>query len=492
MKKHLISISVAIGFSLVAFAQIPKKAQGVEPRQLFKIQQASPEFQKSWTSIPMIFKGGDVIALGKKLVVNQEEFGINQEEPRFQVQFLSDEKNDAAAFSVYLSGNDVYVAGVERQYGTDPVLLERFTSKATIWKNGTIYQHLGESQYNSAANSIFISGDDVYAVGYETDGRPKNQGFFLANGPVFQRFLNEVQGGEIVGNHSSAIIWKNGKVFERLSDGKTSVEAKSIFISGKDVYVAVEADLSTLWGKAQLLKNGKDQSLEGVNYRKASVANSVFVLGNDVYVAGAKRDSQPGVLSTGTPFHAVIWKNRKEYQRLTDGKFDGEAFSIFVSGNDIYAAGIENNSRKEEFATIWKNGKILYRLNDTKFEGLSETILEGKAKSIFVSGNDVYVAGWIRSGSLYTHTTYALVQKPGNRKDAFGLMHPIYEVEKYSVETNIPVAILWKNGQVYSRFGDGKSASEAHSVVVSGDDIYVAGFVTNKQGNRVATLWKGK
>jgi len=485
MKKHLIPISVAIGLSLTAFAQTPKKAQGAWPWQLPKTQQFSPQFQESWTGVPLACKGGDVSASVKNLDVRQEKFEISQEEPRFQVQFLSDEKNDAAAFSIYLSGNDVYVAGLERQHGIDPISLEPYTSKATIWKNGSIYQRLSNSKYNSKANSVFVLGNDVYAVGYESNGKPKFEGFFLANGPVFQRLINEEQGGEqiMISKHSSATIWKNGNV-EYLSEGKTSAEAKSVFVSGKDVYVAVESDLTTLWGKGLLIKNNKGQSLEGVNNKKESVANSVFVSGGDIYVAGSKRDSQPGVFSPGTPFRAVIWKNGKDYQKLTDGNFDGEALSVFVSGNDIYAAGIEFNSLGYAFPTIWKNGKVLHRLSDAKWSGT--------AKSVFATGNDVYVAGWERSGDTYTHTERRVVQKPGNRKDAFGLMHPIYETESKSSEMNYRIATLWKNGQVYSKLGDGKSASEAHSVVVSGDDIYVAGFVTNEQGNRVATIWKGK
>jgi len=431
--------------------------------------------------------------IGTGPITEEKNVVISQEEPLFQKQYLSDEENDAAAFSVYLSGNDVYVAGMERKYGTDPNSLEPYTSIATIWKNGSVFQRLSDGKYNSAANSVFVSDNDVYSVGYESNGNPKFKGGglfgFIQMGPVFQRHFNEESGGEALGNHSSATIWKNGMVHQHLSNGKKSEEAKSVFVSNKDMYVAVETD-SPGYDKsnARLYKNGKEQSLVGVNNNKQSVANSIFISGNDVYVAGAMCDSKEKITPnflTGRikiqkfPPYAVIWKNGKIYQKLTDGKYEGEAYSVFVSENDVYVAGVEANSLGMGFPTIWKNGKVLYRLGDAKWRG--------NAKSLFVSGNDVYVAGWERSGSKYTDTSIAV----GIRSDV-AITGQLYDIVKNSAEMNYRVAVLWKNGQVYSKFGDGNSASEAHSVVVSGDDIYVAGFITTLIGNRVATLWKGK
>ena len=76
---------------------------------------------------------------------------------------------------------------------------------------------------------------------------------------------------------------------------------------------------------------------------------------------------------------ATLWKNG-EAQRL--GKEEGKANSVFVSGGDVYVAGQEKNEDGRDLATLWKNG-VAKRLSGEKSE----------ATCVFVSGGDVYVAG---------------------------------------------------------------------------------------------------
>ena len=80
-------------------------------------------------------------------------------------------------------------------------------------------------------------------------------------------------------------------------------------ISGKDV--------ATLWinGKATYLTNGN----------KNATAQSLFVLGNDVYVTGYEaNDSGTGIIK--------VWKNGEAIS-LTDGVFEAYATDIFVTTN---------------------------------------------------------------------------------------------------------------------------------------------------------------
>ena len=105
---------------------------------------------------------------------------------------------------------------------------------------------------------------------------------------------------------------------------------------------------------------------------------------------------------------------------------NSNAASVFVSGSDVYVAGVVNN-----VATLWKNG-------------VATSLSEGASSStsVFVSGSDVYVAG---------------------------------EVDN--------VATLWKNGAPASL----PAGAYAHpkSVFVSGSDVYICG--PNGFG---AVLWK--
>ncbi|MGE7776550.1 hypothetical protein ACQKLP_17615 [Chitinophaga sp. NPDC101104] len=91
-----------------------------------------------------------------------------------------------------------------------------------------------------------------------------------------------VVGYEAKNSSGVATIWKDGKA-QRLTDGATDASAASVFVSGNDVYVAGDGSDGTI-GVARLWKNGVAQKLEtGAN---TTFANSVFVAGTDVYVTG--------------------------------------------------------------------------------------------------------------------------------------------------------------------------------------------------------------
>jgi hypothetical protein len=153
------------------------------------------------------------------------------------------------------------------------------------------------------------------------------------------------------------------------------------------------------------------------------------------------------------------------------------ANSVFVAGNDVYVAGasyIESGS--DRVATLWKNGvKQNFDYNNSDV-----------ATSVFVAGNDVYVTGSGRNGALWKNGTYLLLYDVNEANSVFVLGNDVYVAGSAGIATTEggPVAAIWKNG-VKQDLTNKSSIASATSVFVSGNDIYASGYV-----NGVVTLWK--
>jgi hypothetical protein len=244
----------------------------------------------------------------------------------------------------------------------------------------------------------------------------------------------------IAGYHgNSAAYWKNGKLVS-LPNG---IKANSICVVGNDIYAAGE-DLGGGTGRAVYWKNGNVVRLtDGVRY---GIAKSIQVSGNDVYVAGYDYNTN------GFPYPIVkYWKNGTEVS-LTAGtpSYYGLGNSLYVNGSDVYVAGYTANQFYNSFAaTYWKNGIPVSLTDSTK--------VIAEVRSIFVAGNDVYAAGYIRPGFA---------------------------------QGTIPIATYWKNGKAIS-LTDGSEWAGAYAIYVSGSDVYVAGYEEDRlTGLSVAKYWK--
>jgi len=281
-------------------------------------------------------------------------------------------------------------------------------------------------------------------------------------------------------NKNVATLWKNGKA-QNLTDGTQDAKANSVYISGGDVYVAGYEYNAQAQSVAKLWKNGKAQNL--TDGTCDAEANSVFVSSGDVYVAGFEASGQEYTEWYGTYncYVAKLWKNGVA-QSLTNGTFEAKANSVFVSGDDVYVAGYERGEYDYYYAKVWINSVVQNISNDNSI-----------ANSVFVSGSNVYVAGWegvylsaavwtnsvaqnIITGSMYASYYANSVFVSDNNVYAVGSRS--YSQRSMSSQS----AILWKNGEdISSTYG-----AFASSVYVSGDDVYVAG----RQEDIGAMIWK--
>ncbi len=307
-----------------------------------------------------------------------------------------------------------------------------------------------------------------------------------------------VAGSEYNGSVYVAKYWKNGQAIA-LTDGTKDADATSLFVSGNDVYVcgSIVGEGAVYW------KNGSLVILGG------SYASGIAVSGNDVYITGSmQRDPNDS-------YHAVIWKNGLPFY-LPENTRSGDwadiypissktsvAYSIFISGPDVYVAGEEEISRTTSpypdlgtaFATsavYWKNGNEIYLIKGPYADSYAD-----ETRSIFIFNGDVYACGALEgkywkngnpvelggtANSIFVSNGDVYVG--GTQTD--GQPYQTYNGERYRV-----VAKYWKNGNPIS-LTDGSKNAYATSIAVSGNDVYVAGYEENTPGagDNVAKYWK--
>jgi hypothetical protein len=293
---------------------------------------------------------------------------------------------------------------------------------STMWKNGveTELSKISESS-NTQASGVFVSGNNVYVTqttyiqgGYSRSQLWKNgavtditanaelgdaHGVFVSGNDVY------IVGNRVVANRAVATVWKNG-VATSMAGGLQS-EAQAIFVSGSDVYVAgfISNDADGKTTLPAVWKNGVITMLglgTGVSYGSA---NAIYVNGNDVYVGGTMIADNYGLLMP------VIWKNSAmtfmSTTTLSDAAGAGGINGIYVSGSDVYVAGYSvNDIARVKVATLWKNGT-------PSALTIAKVYNDSAADAIVVSGNDVYVSGSVQNGTNITNIAFATIWKNG-------------------------------------------------------------------------------
>ena len=228
-----------------------------------------------------------------------------------------------------------------------------------------------------------------------------------------------------------------------------AADSLTIYVAGYDYDTIAHTITAVYW------KNGSEVVLS--NKSSNAEANAIVLSGNDIYVAGFQSNSKGiGV--------AVYWKNGTAVS-LTDGTHIAIATSIVVAGTDVYVAGYENNG-KINVAKYWKNG-IVFPLTDS--------IHDAYATSIAVSGNDVYVAGYEYNGAVNPYFVSLHAQDPVTYPDT------VNAIAKY-----------WKNSDQVL-LTDGTEFARSFSIFIAGSDVYVAGQENagiDPNTTSIAKYWK--
>ena len=299
----------------------------------------------------------------------------------------------------------------------------------------------------------------------------------------------------VVGDHN--MVMKNGKIIHRLEKGGVPMYANSVFVYGEDVYVAGHkrndyAQIAALW------KNGELQNLELVNPDNedyVSSAASVFVYDGNVYVAGYETLPSPEYKETVLIRVATLWINGVPTRLPNEGMYGTEAKSVFVSDGDVYVGGY--NGWYEHDGIVWKNGEILRRYN--YFDWNTGPGRYTSVYSVFVSNGDVYAATSDWAGFGFSRAILWKNDEPqllGLDCVALGVFvegDDVYVVGNQVVgyQKDEQIALLWENG-VKQRLTDGEPDAWVRDVFVLNNNVYVAGILTKSMGNynmAEAALW---
>ena len=332
--------------------------------------------------------------------------------------------------------------------GPNMYVLGTVGATLAYWNNGGVTKVTSDTSFS--AFSFLASGSDIYFGGCTTVGPPiwGTSGWrnpqYLKNGlavPLsapFPAVRAEISDMAVSGSD----VYATGMTGYDFTKGVPPKPATGRYLQGS---------LPTLW------KNGIPLTLpcQPLVYstadtfeRYAGYTSGLCISGNDVYVAGGNLDNTKG--DTSTYRFAGYWKNGM-FVNLSMGLVDSsdvyinrypETSGIFVSGSDVYVAGYGTGETFPQ-ALYWKNG-VVYKIGPT---GLTNSA----ALCICASGNDVYVGGHVYVGA----TTYGTI---------------------------------WKNG-VETRLANAGNGSTVTSILVSGGDVYVTGADFDGK-TRYATYWK--
>jgi hypothetical protein len=215
------------------------------------------------------------------------------------------------ARAITVQGNDVHIAG------------STYTD-AFYWKNGSV-SILPSPNKSSAGYGMVLKGSDVYICGY----------YATSTG-------------------QTACYWKNG-VINTFNDNSLRSVAYGIAIADNGDVSVVGYRLGTLVPKSGLSgnnvptvwKNGVATALPITN--AGGMAMAVTTKGNDVFIAGYGED-KPGI-SAG----AVYWKNNAPTYIANNST---AANSIFVTGDEVHVAGVKKLDGTTTAAASWNTGVI--------------------------------------------------------------------------------------------------------------------------------------
>lgn len=242
----------------------------------------------------------------------------------------------------------------------------------------------------------------------------------------------------------------------------------------------------------------KDVTLsENSSYTKATIKKVHF--GNEVTISGTGfSPSLNGNTVTINGINARVLSATSTHLKFSMPSIDEGSGNIMVTtgkslvnaGNinytaDIFVAGFEKNANGISNARYWKNGVPVV---------LSATNLPSLASDICINDTDIYVSGyeWVGNTNMATYWKNGVPIRLSQESNGVATSivvkgNDVYVAGRTYDADGSPTAVYWKNGipVVLSA-----ASSMASGIFLSGNDVYVCGQEVNGNNIYVAKYWK--
>lgn len=278
------------------------------------------------------------------------------------------EQPNASFFHLLISEGNIFTTGYTKKNGNRII---------RISKNGTLLYTLTDGTYDAGWGKMEFSDGHIYICGCEKEESQK----FVAK------------------------IWKDDTLLYELTDGTKDAEAMDIAISDGHIYTCGYEEDESQPSQPRIAKIWKDENLL---YTLNTLTNNIYegnitpisleVVNGTLYTAGYDYNIYGRYV-------VKVWKNNKEIY-TTDESLSNEILDMVISNEHIYLCVKESNYNQSGYnctIKVLKDGKLLYKLTDGSHFA--------HAYSMVVSGGDVYTCGFedfktnVRTGKIWKNDT---------------------------------------------------------------------------------------
>lgn len=279
------------------------------------------------------------ITTALSIFVNDGKVGIsslvNENYKIFTEYWIDSTKTDLAGLTDLLPPENYLRTSIDENYrassvfrkANGEVVIYKFPRNYTLHPENQLIYYKGDEKFKmdttalGAIHAVDAAGAEVFAGFF---GREK---YYEAGSYLAPRVAFSWDGADKL----TILPMPNNYFY---FDGVSAVHK-----SGNDVYVAGKMDFPMYWKNKEVVRLHE-------NYGEV---NQIKVVGNDVYAVGFYNKKN----SNSTNHTACYWIN----DTLVELEDAAIAYSIFIVGKDVYVAGAKGRYNDEYKACYWKNGK---------------------------------------------------------------------------------------------------------------------------------------